>query len=406
MSKIIKIIADNSRGERDYYCAMKFRYLKIDPESKTVFCCHAAEPHPVDFNWLSENPGQLFNDPINSYEREQMLNNQRNQSCEQNCWYAEDIGAVSPRLYQHGYERTHIQVNGKPDIVEFAHISDCNLSCSYCCKEYSSTWRQDLVENGSYKITNYNDERYQLTDRDKILHRVSQPELKNSKHYQLLMEEFFDLLPGLTELNLTGGEPFLDNKFFDLFCERNTNHDMNIQIYTGLKVDYKRLDRILTKLSKFKNLYVMVSGENVGRNLEFHRYGIRWADYLDNINLIKSKNINIKFHATVSALTIFGFVDFATFFKNEDVFLSFAYQPRFIAPHIIDPASKELIKKQIGVLSSDWQEKILHSISKDPTDQERINLGEFITQFVQRRPDLSYDVFPSHFLEWLDIHVV
>lgn len=406
MSKIIKIISDNSQGNRDYYCSMKFRYLKIDPESKTLSCCHAAAPHDIDFKWLANNPGQLFNDNINVCEREQMLNNERNKSCEQNCWYAEDIGAVSPRLYQHGYTKTHMQATTQPDIVEFTLHSDCNLSCSYCCKEYSSSWRQDLVAHGSYKLTDYVDERFTLTDRDRILHKVSQPELKNSKHYQLLMNDFFDLLPNLSQLNLTGGEPFLDNGFFDMFCERNTNHDMRIQIYTGLKVDHKRLDKILTKLEKFKNLYVMISGENIGKNLEFHRYGIRWADYLDNINLVKSKKMNMEFHATVSALTIFGFVDFAKFFSDETIFLSFAYQPRFVAPHVLDPLSKDLIKKQITVLSDDWQEKILHSISQEPTEQDRINLGEFITQFIQRRPDLNYDVFPKHFLEWLDIHVV
>ena len=136
-----------SGPERDYYCSYKFKFLKIDLESKTTYNCHAAAPHPIDFDWLNNNPGQLFNTDTSINERQQMLNNQRNDSCEQNCWRAEDSGAQSPRLYQGGAKRTHDQLITHPEIIDLTVGGDCNLTCSYCCKEFSSAWRRDIVNN-------------------------------------------------------------------------------------------------------------------------------------------------------------------------------------------------------------------------------------------------------------------
>ena len=114
------IVDDN---KRNYYCSMKFRFIKIDLESKTTYTCHAAQPHDIDFTWLSDNPGQLFNTPINITERNMMLVNQRNTSCEQNCWRAEDVGAVSPRMCQGGQDKTHFEISTQPEIVDLTIVA-------------------------------------------------------------------------------------------------------------------------------------------------------------------------------------------------------------------------------------------------------------------------------------------
>jgi hypothetical protein len=69
-----------NRDSRDYYCSMKFRHLKVDMECGTTYNCHAAKPHPVDFEWIKNNPMQLFNNPISVAERDMMLKNIRNES--------------------------------------------------------------------------------------------------------------------------------------------------------------------------------------------------------------------------------------------------------------------------------------------------------------------------------------
>ena len=138
-------------SERSYYCSNKFKYIKIDLERQMTYNCHAATPHVVDFNWLSENPGNIFNSPVSVAERKQMLLNQRNRSCEQNCWPSEDLGKSSTRIVEFGVERTHTEPVTQPTILDVTLDSDCNMSCVYCCKEFSSAWRKE-VSNGGYQF--------------------------------------------------------------------------------------------------------------------------------------------------------------------------------------------------------------------------------------------------------------
>ena len=38
-----------------------------------------------------------------------------------------------------------------------------------------------------------------------------------------------------------------------------------------------------------------------------------------------------------------------------------------------------------------------------PTVQQKIQINEFLTQFIERRPELSLDIFPKSFLTWVGL---
>ena len=196
---------------RTYYCNQKFKFLKIDIPSQTIYNCDAARPHRVDLTWLAQHPGEIFNTDTSIQDRTMMLANIRNPNCEQNCWPAEDKGSVSPRIHRQGYLKTHTDCHIQPEMIDMTVNTDCNLTCTYCCKEFSSSWRKDLINNGDYNITDFKD-RYQITNKDLVIKKISQPELKNSQGYQLLLNEVKLAAPGLKTLFITGGEPLLDNQ--------------------------------------------------------------------------------------------------------------------------------------------------------------------------------------------------
>ena len=379
---------------------MKFRYLKIDLESKTTYNCHAASSHPVDFNWLSNNRGELFNSDINVQERKMMLLNQRNSSCEQNCWYAEDHNAISPRIITKGEIKTHTEIITSPEIIELTIGADCNLTCTYCSKEYSSAWRRDIVNSGKYAIDD--SDRYTPTNKDRVLLKISQPTLKNTEHYKLLLNEIKLASSGLKKLIITGGEPFLDNSLISTIKSLQLSQDVEIEIYSGLGVSTQRLTNIFNEIKTFKNLKIIVSAECTGELFEFNRYGNTWATFLDKINLIKQFDIKFNFLATLSNLTILGFLNFYKEFKNEKILLSFVYQPRMMSPFILDETSKDYIKSNLTILPEHMQSRLLQSISATPTFQEQQNIRDFLLEFSKRR-NLSLDVFPYSMLQWLKI---
>ena len=393
-------------NSRDYYCSMKFRFLKIDLESKMTYNCHAAKPHPVNFIRLKDKPGQLFNTDVNVYERQQMLVNERNISCEQNCWSAEDRGATSPRIEQGGIERTHEQVITTPELIDLTINGDCNLTCSYCCKEFSSSWRRDVVTNGDYPLTNFTDLQYTANNKDRALLEISQRNLKNTEQYQALLNEIRLLAPGLKRLTVTGGEPFLDNSLVEMLTELPLGKDTFIEIYTGLGVEYKRFERIVKQLEHLNNVLVVVSGENTGKFLEFNRYGNQYKDFVDKVTLLKQSKVKLVFQSTLSNLTIHDFHNFYKEYGNYEIWVTFAYQPTMMAPYVLDVDSKQKIKYNIQTIPEKYQKMILNSIMAEPTEQQRINAAEFLREFVRRRPDLDLSIYPSTFLSWLGINNV
>ena len=393
----------NDRNERDYYCSMKFRYLKIDLESQNTYTCHAAKPYRINFDWLEKNKGNIFNHDINVSERQMMLNNQRAPSCEQNCWHAEDQGMQSPRLFQEGFHRTHDQIITSPEIIDFTVGADCNLTCTYCCKEYSSAWRNDIQKNGEYQLPYSNDNRYKLTSEDRLLIKIKQSNLVNTSRYQLLVDEIKLNAGSLKRVDVTGGEPFLNNYFIDALSELDIPDNVPIEIYTGLGVNYSRFNHMLDKISNKKNIQFSISAEGIEKHLEFNRYGVKWQQFLNNLQSIRDRNINFKFHSTVTNLTVFGFFDFCNYFKNDKIATTYAYQPRMMAVNIIDDDSKMMLVDQFNNWSDPEKSVLIKNINTPSNEEQRVDLSNFLTEFVKRRPDLSLNIYPKSFLKWLDI---
>lgn len=389
--------------DRDYYCSYKFKYLKIDLVSNKTVNCHAAKQHDIDFEWLAHNKGNLFNTDINIAERQMMLANQRNASCEENCWPLEDKGAVSPRIWQNGQVKTHVDVHTQPEILEIKLNDNCNLTCSYCCKEFSSAWRRDLLQNGNYQV-GVTDARYQLTNRDKVMIKVSQNEVKNTTKFELLISEIKSFAPGLKELVITGGEPLLDNQLFDVL-DAVSNSSAVINIYTGLGVDIKRFQRMLNKIKSMPTAMISVSAECTNEFYEFNRYGSKWHDFVNKIELLKKSKIEFRFSTAITNLTVFGLTRFIKHFQDYRIGLVFVNQPNMMAPYVLDYESKQQILKDIELLPGKYSTQITQSILATPSDIQKKQISNFFKEYVYRR-NLDPKIYPESFLQWLNIDVV
>ena len=69
--------------------------------------------------------------------------------------------------------------------------------------------------------------------------------------------------------------------------------------------------------------------------------------------------------------------------------------------------SKNIIRLECEQLPELYRSQILQSIQATPTEQQKNNCKEFLIEFTRRRPKLSLEIFPMHFLQWLGLsHVV
>lgn len=400
MMTTTRITTTRMMTTRDFYCSQKFWWLTVDIEKMQTLSCCAATPSRINFAELKSNPGNLFNTQQLTNERQQMLKGQQVESCRNTCWSPESRNLSSRRLEMHSNYKTHTDIQSRPEVLHLVLTSDCNMTCVYCCKQYSTAWKKDIVNHGTYPIEVL-DDRYTLNDRDKILLKLSQQDIVNSDSVDGLLTEISTIVkqtPGI-EVTITGGETFL-------------YHDLNrildaipisvpVSIWTGLGVNENRFEKILNRLTHYPQLKIVVSVENIKKLYEFNRWGNTWARFETNLGQIQKKNISYSFNATISNLTLFGLLDFYSYAKNTPITFESCTDPEFLAINVLDPTSKSRIIDQLDKLPLDSQTLILKSIGADVTPQQHVKCSKYLKEFAQRR-GLQLDVFPDSFVNWIN----
>jgi organic radical activating enzyme len=370
----------------NYYCSQKFWWLTVEPERRQIQSCCSAYPHKIDLAWLKNNPGQLFNMPILQQERQDMLNEVPVSSCKKSCWIPEKEGKTSRRIYMKSYNKTHVDLDSIPESLSINLGSDCNLTCVYCTRQYSTAWLRDIVDNGPY----LNEQRYEISPNDRILLNLGQKKINASEAYDVIIKEF-SKYSDCKNVYITGGEPLLNNNLVSLA----KNLKQKIVIHTGLGVDSNRLEKIISELSD--NVKFIVSAENINQHYEFARYKNSFERFERNLALIKTKH-KVAFSSVISNLTIFNFADFENYYQDEEIILSFCNDPDYLSVNVLDEESKSML--QLMHFKTD-EMLIKKSLMQSYTNDQKNNLTKFLKEFIHRR-NLDINIFPKHFVDWLN----
>ncbi len=380
---------------KDYYCQQKFDHLTIRLYDGTVASCCQAQYHSLPVSVIREHG--IFNYPSIQDDRMKMLLNRRVEDCE-SCWIPESKGLVSRRQQFNTTERIYHTIEiDKPKIINIIVSNTCNQTCVYCCKNFSHSWLNDVIENGPYPTVD-DDDRFKITNMDRVVHKLSQKQLAQTSMQKEILEQISRCVEG-TEFFITGGEPLLYNDLVNLISRISTAKQ--IFISTGLHVDPKRFRRVCQDLHQIcPGIRFVISAENIGNRQEFVRYGSQWPIFLQNLSTVQSL-FDIEFRATISNLTIFGLTEFLNFFNDQKIILVPVKDPTYLRPGVMDPESKQELAATLQGKHPDMMDIIDH-VMDDSDLSERENLKVYVSEFARRR-NLKIDIFPTSFLDWLGL---
>jgi organic radical activating enzyme len=274
------------------------------------------------------------------------------------------------------------------------------MTCVYCCKQYSSAWKRDLYENGTYYNVNTGDDRFELNNVDRILLRVSQKDLEKSDSTRRLLSEIRNILLASTirQVMITGGEPFLYLGLTELV--KSIPSHIKVIIQSGLGVDSRRLVQELNKLPA-SQIEIVISAESTNKLYEFVRYGNTWKRFTENIQILKDLTVPYSFNSVVSNLTIHGFAEFTQYTGNATVRYYPCNDPEFLSISVLDLASKDQILQSVDQFPKELQSVVVKSIAATPTESQRHNLNEYVNEFSKRRNLLPSAVLPQSFIDWM-----
>jgi len=316
------------------FCAAKWYNATIWLGSGMTTSCHHPLPHKIDLEEIKTNPSAIHNTRQKKEQRRQMQSGERPVGCEY-CWKIEDIGrdSISDRVYkskiypdeelQKAYKTDHTE-NVNLKTLEIAFDRTCQFACTYCNPAFSSTWANNIKQQGPYTgLTS--DGRNHFTH----AHDSAEPYKKNETNPYV--EAFYkwwetDLHRSLDELRITGGEPMMSPNLWRLLDWIETqgdkmNPNMRLAINSNLGAKQSIIDRFKTKLQGFDNFHLYTSNEATFDQAEYIRDGMVYSDWFSNVLHMMVDKVPSEIHnmCTINALCLESLPEFlerVVWFKN------------------------------------------------------------------------------------------
>ena len=303
-------------------CLAKWKQVSLHLTTGLNNSCYHPPLHRIPIEEISRNPGALHNTSHKKEQRKMMLQGERPTEC-QYCWNMEDLGQMSDRHYRSGEPWAAIDFNRianstgdeddvVPSYVEVNFNNACNLACSYCSPQYSSTWAQEVERHGGYPThVIHNDPSHFTGDRRVIPNREHNP------YVEAFWQWWPTLYPKLRHFRMTGGEPLMDKNTYKVFdyVLALPNPDLHLNVTSNFSVEEKLWLKYLdytqrlcaTNIEHFMQYVSIDSGylthaEYIRHGLNAHLCLSRCYDWLDEI---PGRN-SLTFIITMNNLSVLG----------------------------------------------------------------------------------------------------
>jgi organic radical activating enzyme len=359
------------------FCAAKWYNASIHLGHGFTGSCHLPLPHPVTVEEIKDNPSALHNTLHKKQQRKMMLEGKKPAECGY-CWKMEGIGRdnASDRIYKSQIYKDD-DIKALKDLpwdadvalktLEISFDRQCNFGCSYCNASYSTTWSQDLQQNGGYQnfiAPGGGGGAYQADG--------SWAE-SNGRHLDNpYVDAFFKWWPELSktldELRITGGEATVSQHFwrFVSVMHESESRNMRFAVNTNLGMSEKALDKLIdiTHTLPIKEFDLYTSNESFGAHAEYIRDGLDYQLWRNNlIKFIETANFRaVTIMMTINSLCLFSITEFLDDMielkakyghHRPHVDLNILRWPSFMSPVALPDHVKKALHKKLH----DWYVK-------------------------------------------------
>jgi hypothetical protein len=251
------------------YCPDVWKSLYIRKKSNEIidvgFCCQ---------NRTDEIPNNIeaLRSTIEKKQHD-FKNNPKSLQCS-SCWSLEETGSTSRRHASiNWFDNNQLTSDTTNKLISLDWNSEnvCNLACISCGPEFSSRWRQEIL---NYSFNDLSSEKYINN-------------LKDNKFWKLLD------LQNLKKLYFNGGEPLLNLDHKEILA-----HLKEIGQLSEIELSYNTNGTIIPDnevLDYWKNvklLRISISIDAIDRAFDFIRWPAKWEQILAFIDFINQQSFN------------------------------------------------------------------------------------------------------------------
>jgi len=302
-------------------CLAKWKQVSLHLPTGLNNSCYHPPLHAIPKELLADNPSALHNTPYKKEQRKIMLKQERPTECSY-CWTQEDMGNLSDRHYRSGepwaamdfeaIKNSTGDENVIPSYVEVNFNHACNLSCSYCSPQFSSSWQAEVDKLGGFPTsTVHNDPTHFVGSRRPIPAREENP------YVDAFWAWWPELYPKLKHFRMTGGEPVLDKNTYRVFdyVLALPKNDLHLNVTSNFSVEDQLFEKYLgyvkrlcdTQIEHFMQYVSVDSG--IPRHAEYIRHGLTYSTMITSVHkyLREVPNRNsLTFIITMNNLSVLG----------------------------------------------------------------------------------------------------
>lgn len=340
-------------------CLAKWKQVSLHLPTGLTNSCYHPPLHRIPVEGLDTNPGQLHNTPYKKQQRVIMLQDQRPSEC-QYCWNMEDLGELSDRHYRSGepwaavdFDRiaasTGLEDDVVPSYVEVNFNNVCNLACSYCSPQFSSTWQQEVERHGGYPTSTVHNSPEHFQGERRVI-----PAREHNPYVEAFWQWWPTLYPKLQHFRMTGGEPLMDRNTYRVFdyVLAMPKPDLHLNVTSNFSVEDALFEKYLdyvkrlcdTQIEHFMQYVSLDSGN--GFQAEYIRHGMNADRVIGNVNRYLTEvpyRNSLTFIITMNNLSVTGFREYMEWILRLRESYSKTYQRVwFDTPVLRQPAWQSL----------------------------------------------------------------
>ena len=417
---------DRIRNAPAGFCLAKWYQVTIDLSRGYTHSCHHPERHKIPLEELKNDPSALHNTYYKMLQRKMMLEGKRPPECEY-CWKIEDISKehISDRYIKStddwAYDLLDHTLQSAwdkkvtPTYLEVIFSSECNLNCSYCMADVSSSIEREMLKFGPYPVKSNQ-------------HRMpKEPEIReNNPYIEAFWKWFPDIANTLKVFRITGGEPLLSkNTFLVLdYLEHHPAPNLELAVNTNLSYSSVQLQKFLSQVKvllakkAIKSFNVFTSLDGFNDPATYIRKGLDLKKFMENISIISTSlpETDIILMCTYNILSISSFRDLLIWVNqlkkdkiNITLDISYLKDPEYLRANLATGPLKEIVHSDLQFMKdmktfSDYEIKkferivswVITSEENAETSLYRADFYSFITEFDQRFHSKFLSVFPTY----------
>ena len=236
-----------------------------------------------------------------------------------------------------------------PEFLELSLDIECKSLCVQCNRQTSSPWKDTtpfLVENAVHRVIKadfrtrhvFNDSDYNWSNQDSSF-----------------WPTFWEVIPDVKHLYLTGGEPFESVKTLRLISElSNKEYAKNINLTINTTGNFIP-DDMWDRFKLFKNVTLQFSIDAVGTKAEWLRFPLRWDNFVNNVHLADDNDIAYEFITNIHSLNLSYVPEIYEWLwdsklKNlpdRPIKFTFNHRPSYLDVRFVEQDTKQYINQKI-----------------------------------------------------------